>query len=666
MNKNIFNKMRRQMEPGEKTVSDLYKKIKEQKDVVREKRTRNKYVAVAVSVSAVVLLFAGISTSMKLADNKRNANPYEAVYKSFQEIQREQERYRVSDDVLDEKVIMRGDAGIAEDGASAENAVPKAALPEENAAPELRQQESAENINAEEGDFSKTNEQVEGVHESDIVKTDGEYIYRLSKEKQAVYIIKAEGGTCTQVHKLSVKEEVIEMYLENDRLVLLSQKKNHTAPVPEDSLRSYSPENPMQEESVIIDIYDVSEPETTELFSEYTQDGSYRTSRMIGEHLYLVSEKGILALPKNPKEYEKYIPYYIQNNREKVLIDAGQIHVNRSQTSMNYLLISGHDIHERESMKSIQSYTGFSDKYYVSMKNFYITFAKPKKTRIVSLSLHDGMIREKAKGSVKGMIRDQFSMDEYRDYFRVVTTSFTARLRNNLYILDEHLKQVGSIENIAKNEEVKSVRYDKERAYLVTFKLTDPLFTIDCSNPLKPRLLGKLKIPGYSTYMHNVDESTVLGFGNEADEDTGIPTGLKLSLFDVSNRAHPKELAKFILKRRRNILFAESYSHKDLFIDTERKLIGFPVMEDYDKKGYTLFSFKNNKFVQLFNIRFSKNGENGGSTYPDIFRFGFDESIFKSQFVRGILIDEYLYLLDSKKIMVLDKNYKKTEELKFK
>ena len=105
---------------------------------------------------------------------------------------------------------------------------------------------------------------------------------------------------------------------------------------------------------------------------------------------------------------------------------------------------------------------------------------------------------------------------------------------SNLYVLDKDLKQVGAVEELAKSEQIYSVRFMQGRANMVTFRQVDPLFVIDLKDPKNPTVLGELKVPGFSSYLHPYDETRLIGFGKQAD-DSGRTTGLKLSLFDVSN-----------------------------------------------------------------------------------------------------------------------------------
>ena len=175
-------------------------------------------------------------------------------------------------------------------------------------------------------------------------------------------------------------------------------------------------------------------------------------------------------------------------------------------------------------------------------------------------------------------------MDENGKYFRIATTTGESNLgvtdetSNNLYILNSNLEEVGKVTGFGQGERIYSVRYIGNKAYVVTFKQTDPLFVIDLSNPEKPEILGELKIPGYSTYMHPYDETHIIGFGYDTKEDgTRITTnGLKMVMFDVSDLNNPKELFK-VQVGDRNTNSELIYNHKALLYSKEKNIIAFPL-----------------------------------------------------------------------------------------
>jgi uncharacterized secreted protein with C-terminal beta-propeller domain len=215
-------------------------------------------------------------------------------------------------------------------------------------------------------------------------------------------------------------------------------------------------------------------------------------------------------------------------------------------------------------------------------------------TSITKIGIKEGTITFEANGTVPGYVLNQFSMDEHNGFFRVATTDHNWRSGssgNNVYVLNEDLEIIGELEGLAKDEEINSARFIDDRCYLVTFKKVDPLFTIDLSEPDNPIVLGKLKIPGYSDYLHPYDENTLIGVGKETVEakegDFAWYQGVKISLFDVSDVENPSELAKIEIGDRGTDSPALYNRHAFLF-NKSRNILITPILEArIDKKDFS-------------------------------------------------------------------------------
>jgi len=159
---------------------------------------------------------------------------------------------------------------------------------------------------------------------------------------------------------------------------------------------------------------------------------------------------------------------------------------------------------------------------------------------------------------------------------------------NNLYILDAAMKKRGSITGIAPGENIYSTRFLGKRGYMVTFKLVDPLFVLDMSDIDNPKILGKLKIPGYSNYLHPVDENHIIGFGKDTQENKSgaFYQGMKMALFDITDVSNPKEEYVEIIGGR-GTDSPLLYNHKALLYDAEKRLLAFPVTVYSEKDGVT-------------------------------------------------------------------------------
>jgi len=216
-----------------------------------------------------------------------------------------------------------------------------------------------------------------------------------------------------------------------------------------------------------------------------------------------------------------------------------------------------------------------------------------RKTVIQKIKIGNGAIEYVARGEVSGYLLNQFSMDEFNNYFRVATTTeiyrrFGASMYNNVYTLDDKLKIVGKIEAIAPDERIYSTRFIGNRLYMVTFKRVDPLFVVDLSNPEKPEILGKLKIPGFSDYLHPYDENHIIGLGKETESNEwgGISTnGLKLALFDVTDVSNPKQIDKYEIGEAGTDSEALR-DHKAFLFDKEKNVLVIPVTEVKEKLYY--------------------------------------------------------------------------------
>jgi inhibitor of cysteine peptidase len=205
-------------------------------------------------------------------------------------------------------------------------------------------------------------------------------------------------------------------------------------------------------------------------------------------------------------------------------------------------------------------------------------------TVVHKIGIKDGKITYIGKGEVPGTLDNQFSMDEYNNNLRLATTSSVYTnsgqyTYNNVYILDGKMATIGSLTHIAEQETIYSTRFIGDRLYMVTFKRIDPFFVIDLSTPETPKILGKLKIPGYSDYLHPYDATHIIGIGKEttANEWGGVSvSGVKLALFDVSDVANPKQIDKVQIGDAGSDSAALTDHHAFLF-DRAKNLLVIPV-----------------------------------------------------------------------------------------
>ncbi|MGY5150873.1 MAG: beta-propeller domain-containing protein [Candidatus Nitrosopumilus sp. bin_6a] len=209
------------------------------------------------------------------------------------------------------------------------------------------------------------------------------------------------------------------------------------------------------------------------------------------------------------------------------------------------------------------------------------------KTIIHKISIDEDKIEYVAKGTVPGRLLNQFSMDESGDRFRVATTSeiytqYEGTIRSNaVYVLDEQLEIVGELEEIAPDESIFSTRFMGDRLYMVTFQQIDPFFVIDLSTDT-PKILGELKIPGFSNYLHPYDEEHIIGVGRdtkEIDNDRVQQLGIKIALFNVADVSNPKVVDDYVIGD--SSTHSEAlHNHKAFFFDKTRNVLSIPISAD--------------------------------------------------------------------------------------
>ena len=210
-----------------------------------------------------------------------------------------------------------------------------------------------------------------------------------------------------------------------------------------------------------------------------------------------------------------------------------------------------------------------------------------RKTIIHKIAIDQDKIEYVAKGSVPGRLLNQFSMDEDGDRFRVATTTeihtqYEGTIRSNaVYILDENLNTVGGLDQIAPDESIFSARFIDDRLYMVTFQQIDPFFVIDLSTDT-PKILGELKIPGFSNYLHPYDEEHVIGVGRDTKEigDNRVQQlGIKIALFNVADVSNPI-VADDIIIGDSSTHSEALHNHKAFFFDKTRGVLSIPITGD--------------------------------------------------------------------------------------
>lgn len=501
------------------------------------------------------------------------------------------------------------------------------------------------------GNFSSTNTQVEGIDEADLVKTDGDNIYIVAQS--AIRIISADRGKLNEITLLRIdeKKNVREIFLDGDRLVVIGTRNEYDAIYPVNEgmdEKMIMPRYIPMKTFTFVDVYNIINPKNPGIIKSHEIEGSYQTSRKNGNIVYLVSNTFLYG--------DIYLPT-VKDTATGSIAKAcalDDVMIFPRYPAQGFVVVSAIDIRTDEKAE-IEAIAASGTVTYMNDHALYIAASNFNgKTSITKFSINGLNIGYAGSGEVPGYLINQFAMDEYEDHLRVAVTVWGED--NSLYVLDHSMNISGSVTGLAKGETIYSVRFLGDKGYIVTFRTIDPLFIFDLSDPGHPRVTGELKIPGFSNYLHPVDENHLLGIGMDVKEiyqkdkygkEVVIGTqqgGIKISLFDVSDMGKPIEISQYILGD------AGSYSealnnHKAIMFDKRNNQFGFDASVTSDSVSYkfdqgaVLISYANNR-ITVKNFLISKQSENYGSDVPNARRI--------------LYIGDELYYVQGSKIISYD------------
>lgn len=521
-------------------------------------------------------------------------------------------------------------------------------------------------------DYSGTNNQVAGVDEADILKTDGTYIYTLTDG--VLYIIAAYPGADAKIiSSTTVDGDATNLFIKGDRLAVFGNYNNY------DYFNKIGirPRSGMS----FLTIYNISDKKNPGIVETYKFEGRYSDARMVGSEIYLVLNTDmelrdtyptpilvrgdkVNTLPVNnifyfdiPYQSARLVTVHAVNilnektsslavtveNSQTVYMSqdniyiVGQEHISEYDiqqeitksilkpklTSADTTLIEKIKLTDNDVLSQREKESKIMQVYYRYISSLNrdeqealqdeIETQLQKKldkinyfdySTITKIVVDNGMMKLVANDKVPGMIVNQFSLDEYKNNLRIATTitprwSRTTHKQsvstNNIWILDPNLKTIGELTNLAENERIYSTRFVNDRLYMVTFRQVDPFFVVDLSNPRNPQTLGKLKLPGFSRYLHPYDENHVIGIGQDTTQ-TGRTSGLKISLFDVTNVTQPLEVASYVTDEQ----YASStalYEHKAFLFSKEKNLLVIPAFNRGGVRGEDKNGAYNGAFV---------------------------------------------------------------------
>ncbi|MBI5754259.1 beta-propeller domain-containing protein, partial [Candidatus Peregrinibacteria bacterium] len=385
-------------------------------------------------------------------------------------------------------------------------------------------------------DYSTTNLQVQGVDEADIVKNDGKYVYVLKGNTVRVVQATPPSGM-KELDRVKFDDEKFtpeDMYVDGNRLVVIGSAYSSLYDRPyvneKVGMMPIIGDNFYYGGVTKMYIFDISDHAKITKLRALSYEGNYTSSRKIGNMVYMIMNKPEFTykLPEGWTEHE-IVPLYEDSRTGKadVATSCNKIMYLPGSDSTNYIVVAGVPVDNADAKTVDEVVVGSSGNVFASTKNLYVAEEKyswfyynsednKEQTTVHKFSLSSEAIKYFGKADVPGHIINQFSMDEFGDNFRIATTIGHAwntdkSSKSGVYVLDANLKSLGKVDGIAPGEEIYSTRFAGDKLYMVTFKKVDPFFVISLADPSNPKILGKLKIPGFSDYLEPYDENHIIG-----------------------------------------------------------------------------------------------------------------------------------------------------------
>ncbi|MGN1418058.1 MAG: beta-propeller domain-containing protein [Acutalibacteraceae bacterium] len=598
--------------PEELSKENIVKKIGSVKQ--QDKKKVHYFPKIAAAIAVVLIAVIGVSASGILIENKKAPDISDTEIEAVPAVNfsDEKELKKYFDAIVEtygyDILYEDANAGSSDGTKTTVAAAPTMAAQESFSAAAVADTQASSTADS---SYGKTNTQVDGVDEADIVKNDGRYIYVVS-DRNLLTIVDTQTMQTVYSKEIeaSSKEynlEINDIYVNGNLLVAVCELYQNFEDlsgqydgVCYSYCYAYLAEST---ENIVFDITDKTNPKQVRTVS---QDGNLVSSRMVGNFLYTITR----YTPELGKKTtaESYIP---EADGQKLSLDSIYV-TDKNEDSANYMVVTAFDTTQKNGYVGKASVLGNADDVYCTSSTLYVAGVKwvekheREFTQISSFSLDGTNIAYQATGKIPGWIDSQYSFDEKDGYLRVALTDYDYETWDDvssIYVLDKELKVVGKIVDIAPNEEIKSVRYIGNTAYVVTFRNTDPLFAVDLSDPTNPTVIGKVKLPGFSEYLHPLTDGRLVGIGYSGDDDDADYSSVKISLFDVSDPTNPQELDSFVIKDASTDV---CYEPKAFAYWEEKGVFGIPVMnESYDENSgwnnessFILFEVQNDKIIQ--------------------------------------------------------------------
>jgi hypothetical protein len=428
---------------------------------------------------------------------------------------------------------------------------------------------------------STTNVHEAGVDEPDLVKTDGRRLVSLQQQRLRVVDLQRREVTGT----LELPGAAEQLLLAGDRLLVVAHAPGNLPLLPEAPATGRALPAPEGFELVLVDI---SGP--PRVIERIALDGSYTDARLVGSTARVV----LRSSPRLPTGYpvgdrsaeeaqranlaavrdstiDDWLPRYVHEahgrRQSGRLVDCADVSHPEHYSGTAMLTVLTVDVTTGLEPLGTVSVLGdghtvyaTGDSLYVADRGQWWASDTDPGTHIHKFDLSGtGKPAYVASGEVDGYLLNQYSMSEHAGHLRIATTTqdlsrppattVEPESESQVVVLaerDGRLAEIGRVGGLGRGERIYAVRFLGPIGYVVTFREVDPLYTVDLSDPANPRLLGELKIPGYSAYLHPAGEGRLVGVGQDAAAD-GRPLGAQVSLFDVADLTDPRRIATFRL-----------------------------------------------------------------------------------------------------------------------
>ena len=469
--------------------------------------------------------------------------------------------------------------------------------------------------------YSTTNVQEAGVDEPDIVKTDGNRIVAVAQAR--VHLVGVNAGKMT-LRKTLPDTMVRNVFLSGERLLVFSG----------DMAQSFEPGFGWAGQQAVLTMYDISNLSYPKLIATLTVDGDVLDARLVGTQVRVVTasspdvdvsspvygpdgdisrkSKDELRAAVAKSTVDDWIPTYTLRDglgaqmSKGRLVDCDNLARPETFSGLDTVAVSSFDMRSAlESRKAVGVIAGGQQIYATDTSTYVSTTDWSRDGSPAKTSLHkfvtaqSGASIYQGSGEVPGTLLNQYAMSEYDGVLRVASTvserrgwvnarQMTQGVVTTLQEQDGALRQLGQVGGLGQqdNESIQAVRFIEDRGYIVTYRQTDPLYVLDLRNAAAPKIVGELKIPGYSGYLHPIGEDLLLGVGQSgpADGNGKMPirdgqTGVQFSLFDISDPALPRRIdtqtygggtaaaefdpKAFLYWQPRSLVIAPTYLHGD-------------------------------------------------------------------------------------------------------